>query len=118
MSEKLAAGVMAGGRGTRMRAAVPKHLHPLLGRRGVDWVIEGARAAGADPVVVVASPDTKDAYEEIAGAVQERARGTGDAVAGAKKALAGFDGRVLVLDAAAPLLTSEQLSELASEHDR
>ena len=28
---KLAAVVMAGGRGTRMRSAVPKHLHPILG---------------------------------------------------------------------------------------
>src|SRR5258708_588231 len=30
-----------------MKSAVPKHLHPLLGRRVVDWVIEAARGAGA-----------------------------------------------------------------------
>ena len=28
-----------------MRSATPKHLHPLLGRRLVDWVVEAARAA-------------------------------------------------------------------------
>ena len=39
----LAAVVMAGGLGTRMRSAVPKHLHPILGRRMVDWVIDAAR---------------------------------------------------------------------------
>ena len=45
---RLAAVVMAGGLGTRMRSATPKHLHPLLGRRMLDWVLEAARA-GARP---------------------------------------------------------------------
>ena len=40
---------MAAGLGTRMRSSTPKHLHPLLGRRMVDWVIAAAREAGADP---------------------------------------------------------------------
>ena len=109
---------MAGGLGTRMRSAVPKHLHPLLGRRVVDWVIDAARADGADPIVVVASPDTRDAYEGVEVAVQERPLGTGDAVATAREALSGFDGGVLVLDAAAPLLTSDHLRELAAQHER
>src|SRR5215204_2933025 len=115
----LAAVVMAGGLGTRMKSAVPKHLHPLLGRRVVDWVVEAARAAGADPVVVVASPATEHAYDgNVRVAVQEYARGTGDAVASAREALGGFDGGVLVLDAAAPLLTPELLERLVEQHER
>ncbi|MGE5272214.1 MAG: bifunctional UDP-N-acetylglucosamine diphosphorylase/glucosamine-1-phosphate N-acetyltransferase GlmU [Verrucomicrobiota bacterium] len=113
-----AAVVMAGGLGTRMRSAVPKHLHPLLGRRVVDWVIDSARDAGAEPLVVVASPATQDAYEGVVVAVQERPLGTGDAVTSARTALEGFSGRVLVLDAAAPLLTGEHLSALIAEHER
>ena len=101
----VAAVVMAGGLGTRMKSSVPKHLHELLGRRVVDWVLEAARELGADPVVVVASPETSDAYEGFAVAVQQQARGTGDAVAAAREALAGQASPVLVLDAAAPLLT-------------
>ena len=80
MSADLAAVVMAAGLGTRMRSAVPKHLHPLLGRRMVDWVLDAARDAGADPIVVVASPDTRDAFDGVEVAVQEQPRGTGDAV--------------------------------------
>ena len=38
--------VMAAGLGTRMKSATPKHLHPLLGRRLVDWVIAAATEAG------------------------------------------------------------------------
>ena len=109
---------MAGGLGTRMRSSVPKHLHPLLGRRVIDWVIDAAREAGADPIVVVASPDSVDAYEGMRVAVQEQPLGTGDAVASARDALAGFEGNLLVLDAAAPLLTAAHLAELVAEHER
>jgi bifunctional UDP-N-acetylglucosamine pyrophosphorylase/glucosamine-1-phosphate N-acetyltransferase len=117
MSSDLAAVVMAGGLGTRMKSSVPKHLHPLLGRRVVDWVLETARATGADPIVVVASPDTRDAYDGgVVVAVQEHARGTGDAVASARQALDGFDGSVLVLDAAAPLLTAGLLDQFVAQH--
>jgi bifunctional UDP-N-acetylglucosamine pyrophosphorylase/glucosamine-1-phosphate N-acetyltransferase len=109
---------MAAGLGTRMRSALPKHLHPLLGRRVVDWVIGAAGLAGAGRIVVVAAPDTSDAYEGVTVAVQERPLGTGDAVRSARGALEGFTGRVLVLDAAAPLLTSEHLAALVAEHER
>jgi bifunctional UDP-N-acetylglucosamine pyrophosphorylase/glucosamine-1-phosphate N-acetyltransferase len=109
---------MAGGLGTRMRSSVPKHLHPLLGRRVVDWVIDSARGAGADPLVVVASPETRDAYEGLEVAVQERPLGTGDAVAAGRALLEGFAGHVLVLDAAAPLLTADHLQSLVDEHEQ
>jgi bifunctional UDP-N-acetylglucosamine pyrophosphorylase/glucosamine-1-phosphate N-acetyltransferase len=119
MSSNLAAVVMAGGLGTRMKSSVPKHLHPLLGRRVVDWVLESARASGADPVVVVASPGTRDAYDDgVTVAVQEQPRGTGDAVAAAQPSLDGFAGAVLVLDAAAPLLTTELLAALVAHHEQ
>jgi bifunctional UDP-N-acetylglucosamine pyrophosphorylase / glucosamine-1-phosphate N-acetyltransferase len=114
----LAAVIMAGGLGTRMRSETPKHLHGLLGRRVVDWVLDAATATGADPVVVVASPETKGLYDGAVVAVQERPLGTGDAVAAARGALDGFAGAVLVLDAAAPLITPELLGELVAEHRR
>jgi bifunctional UDP-N-acetylglucosamine pyrophosphorylase / glucosamine-1-phosphate N-acetyltransferase len=115
---RLAAVVMAGGLGTRMKSETPKHLHGLLGRRVVDWVLDVAAAAGADPVIVVASPETQDVYDGAVVAVQERPLGTGDAVAAARGVLDGFGGDVLVLDAAAPLLTPEVLGALVETHRR
>jgi bifunctional UDP-N-acetylglucosamine pyrophosphorylase/glucosamine-1-phosphate N-acetyltransferase len=100
-----------------MRSSLAKHLHPLLGRRVIDWVIESAGAAGADPVVIVAAPDTQDEYSGLRVAVQEQPLGTGDAVAAARSTLEGFAGQVLVLDAAAPLLTGDQLAELIADHE-
>src|SRR5438105_15212121 len=63
MANDLTAVVMAGGLGTRMKSATPKHLHLLLGRRMVDWVVGAARDAGVQRVIVVASPDSADSYE-------------------------------------------------------
>jgi len=114
----LAALIMAGGLGTRMRSAVPKHFHPILGRRLVDWVIGSALATGAAPVVVVASPSGRDEFdgEQVAIAVQEEPLGTGDAARSARPALAGYSGDVLVLSGDTPLLTPELLRALLETH--
>ncbi|MGH2971128.1 MAG: bifunctional UDP-N-acetylglucosamine diphosphorylase/glucosamine-1-phosphate N-acetyltransferase GlmU [Gaiellaceae bacterium] len=116
MANDLAAVVMAGGLGTRMKSATPKHLHPLLGRRMVDWVIAAAHASGASPVVVVASPDSADSYDGLEVAVQEQALGTGDAVRSARPALEGSDGDVLVLNGDVPALTPETVRALVDTH--
>jgi len=113
---KLAAVVMAAGLGTRMRSSVPKHLHPLLGRRMVDWVVESATAAGVEEIVVVASPTTADAFGELEVAVQERPLGTGDAVRSARVALEGRAEDVLVLSGDTPLITPELLHDLVETH--
>ena len=117
-SPKLAAVVMAGGLGTRMRSAVPKHFHPLLGRRMVDWVIAAGRESGADPLVVVASPAARDEFASTGAvvAIQEQALGTGDAVRSARAALADHDGDVLVLSGDTPLLTARLIEELVAAH--
>jgi len=101
-----------------MRSETPKHLHPLLGKRLVDWVLDAARPLDAEPLVVVTSAETKDALvaEGVTVAVQPEARGTGDAVAAAHNALAGVDGDVLVLSGDAPLLTPELLEGLVESH--
>jgi bifunctional UDP-N-acetylglucosamine pyrophosphorylase/glucosamine-1-phosphate N-acetyltransferase len=116
--KSLGAVVMAAGLGTRMRSDVPKHLHPLLGRRMVDWVLGVAQDLGADPVVVVASPSTSDAFAGVEVAVQERPLGTGDAVRSARRALEGRAEDVLVLSGDTPLLTPALLRDLIGTHRR
>ena len=118
MTNGVAAVVMAAGLGTRMRSATPKHLHPLLGRRIVDWVTASAAAAGADPIVVVASPETAGGFDGADVAVQSAPLGTGDAVRTARPRLESFRGDVLVLSGDAPLLSAELLGELVATHRR
>ena len=112
---------MAAGLGTRMRSTRPKHLHELLGRRLLDWVIAAADELDPDPLVVVTSPGTVAELEGTlpAGAVlavQEEPRGTGDAAAAAQPALEGFEGDVLILAGDAPLLSPAALAGLLETH--
>jgi bifunctional UDP-N-acetylglucosamine pyrophosphorylase/glucosamine-1-phosphate N-acetyltransferase len=109
---------MAAGLGTRMRSATPKHLHPLLGRRVVDWVLAAARTLDPEHLVVVVSPGTEHAYEGAEIAVQREPRGTGDAAASAQAVLEDFDGDVVVLSGDSPLLTAEILGDLLDAHVR
>ena len=116
MPNDLAAVVLAGGLGTRMKSALPKHLHPLLGRRMVDWVIRAAYDAGVDRVVVVASPDTAALFDGVEVAVQQTPLGTGDAVRSARAALDGVQGDVVVLNGDVPALTPELVRALVEAH--
>ncbi len=116
MADELAAVVMAGGLGTRMRSATPKHLHPLLGRRMVDWVIAAARDAGVERLVVVASPDTRELFDGVEVAVQAHPLGTGDAVRAARAALPGEAVDVLVLNGDVPALRPQTLRALVETH--
>jgi bifunctional UDP-N-acetylglucosamine pyrophosphorylase/glucosamine-1-phosphate N-acetyltransferase len=106
---------MAAGMGTRMKSDLPKHLHPLLGRRMVDWVIDSVRPLAPDPLVVVASPEHADAYVGLTVAVQERPLGTGDAVRSARGAVSDGEA-LLVVSGDTPLLTPELLGRLVEEH--
>jgi bifunctional UDP-N-acetylglucosamine pyrophosphorylase / glucosamine-1-phosphate N-acetyltransferase len=116
MADELAAVVMAAGIGTRMKSATPKHLHPLLGRRMVDWVVEAARDAGVERIVVVASPQTSDLLEGVEVVVQEEPLGTGDAVRRAQAALDGSASHVLVLNGDVPALRPDTIRALVEAH--
>ena len=101
---------MAGGLGAR--ALRDRHLHPILGRRMVDWVLEAAWPLGPAPLVVIASPDSRDAFGETKVAIQEQPRGTGDAVRSARAAVGDEAESLLVLSGDTPLLTAELLGAL------
>ena len=110
-----AAVVMAAGLGTRMKSATPKHLHPLLGRRLVDWVVEAVRPLGAEPLVVVVAPDAVSAFENTNVAVQEKPLGTGDSLRAARDAV-GDAKQLLVVSGDHPRLTSDLLRQLVEQH--
>src|SRR5579875_1787002 len=112
--------IMAAGEGTRMRSRLPKLLHPLCGRPMIAWSVAAARQAGASRVVVVQGPGRElEAVldQGVEFAVQERARGTADAVRAAAPQLAGARS-VVVLNGDHPLIAPETIRELAEVHER
>ncbi len=118
----LAAVVLAAGQGKRMQSPRAKVLHAVAGLPLVSHVLHAIEALHVSPVVVVVGHDG-DAVRAAVGdnariAVQEKQLGTGHAVLQARKALANFDGDVLVLCGDVPLLRTETIRELVRLHRR
>jgi bifunctional UDP-N-acetylglucosamine pyrophosphorylase / glucosamine-1-phosphate N-acetyltransferase len=118
--------ILAAGKGTRMKSALPKVLHEVCGRPLLVWVLEAAASIpprAPDPVVVVVPPDPDEAERVTAllpagaqAVVQRELRGTGDAVRQAQRALEGYSGPVLVLYGDTPLLEPALMAELVDAH--
>jgi len=78
--------ILAAGEGTRMRSDTPKLLHRVAGRPIVEHVVGAARELDPANIALVVPPDhsrIRDALNDAAlrFAVQDPARGTGDAAA-------------------------------------
>ena len=113
--------VLAAGEGTRMRSAVPKVLHHLLGRSLLAHVLAACEPLGGRTLVVVGHGRDQVTNALPAGAqpvVQAEQRGTGHAVRVALEAAPDLDGTVLVVPADVPLLGTETLRGLVEEHRR
>jgi bifunctional UDP-N-acetylglucosamine pyrophosphorylase/glucosamine-1-phosphate N-acetyltransferase len=116
--------VLAAGKGTRMRSDVPKVLHRIAGRSMLAHVLALAGTIKSDRIAVVVGPGmdavAAEAQKIAPGAeiyVQEKQRGTADAVLAARKAIAAHRGDVLVLYADTPLLEAETLTRLVAALD-
>ena len=110
---------MAAGLGTRMRSDVPKHLHPILGRRMVDWVLASSRALGVERRRRRGVPfDRRRLRRSRASPSNRSPWGPGDAVRCARSELEGACDDVLVLSGDTPLLTPGILRDLVETHRR
>jgi bifunctional UDP-N-acetylglucosamine pyrophosphorylase/glucosamine-1-phosphate N-acetyltransferase len=110
--------ILAAGEGTRMRSSLPKVLHPICGRPMILWPLLAARAAGAERLVVVDNPKRLLAEHlpgDVEVTIQERPRGTGDAVAAAA-GLIDRDAPVVVINGDMPLITAEAIAEAVDAH--
>ena len=112
---EFAALVLAAGKGTRMRSALPKVLHPIANRPMIQHVLAAVAPLGPARPVVVIAPEMAEVAQAVAPAatvVQREPLGTGHAVAAARQALAGFAGDVIVLCGDVPLVSTATLEAL------
>ena len=125
-SDKLAVVVLAAGQGTRIESARPKVLHEVAGKSMLGHVLDAAATLAPERIVVVLGPGMEAVAEatrargnNLHTVVQEQRLGTGDAVASARPALAGYRdsgdaGDILVVFGDTPLLTAETLQAMAA----
>lgn len=117
----LAGVVMAAGEGKRMNSRFSKPLHKICGKEMVRYPVDLLRDAGAERVVVVVSPDNREAIRAVLGdeveyAVQEKPDGTGGAVASCYDLLNSEYDSVAVVGADTVLVTPDSVAGLLEEH--
>ncbi len=120
MSELISV-ILAAGKGTRMKSALPKVLHKVGGKPMVQHVLDAAKEAGTTRNVIVIGFGGEKVKETIGEqaeiVVQAEQLGTGHAVRQAEGVLSGVEGTVLVLCGDTPLLTGSLLKKLCKEHE-
>ncbi len=109
--------IMAAGKGTRMKSALPKVLHRLAGKSLLQHVLDAAAGLGTAHTVVITGhgADAVEAASAESGAVfvrQMPQRGTGHAVQQAVPALDLAHGITLVLNGDVPLITTATAAAL------
>jgi bifunctional UDP-N-acetylglucosamine pyrophosphorylase/glucosamine-1-phosphate N-acetyltransferase len=118
--DSIVAVVLAAGKGTRMKSALPKAAHRLCGKPLARFAVDLTRGVGAARVIIVVGHGA-DAVQNAVGedveyVLQEPQLGTGHAVQQAAPLLRDFTGTVLVINGDVPLVPQETLAALLARH--
>ena len=109
----IAAIVLAAGKGTRMKSATMKVLHPIAGRPMIEHLLASLGELEPERTVVVIGEGREQMQAALGGrvelAVQEPQLGTGHAVQQAEAALGGFRGDVLIMYGDVPLVRPQTM---------
>ncbi len=111
--------ILAAGKGSRMRSAVPKVLHQLAGKSLLNHLLDTVRVLNPQKVVVVYNQEiVRETVDDasIVWAKQVERQGTGDAVKCACQVLGNLQAQdqILILCGDVPLIQSTTLSQLLS----
>ena len=118
----LAVAVLAAGKGTRMKSALPKVLQPLAGATLVERVLASAANLQPERRLLIVGHQAERVEQQLASVgglefvLQQPQNGTGHAVQQLIPALQGFAGELLVLNGDVPLLRAETIDALVSQH--
>lgn len=110
--------VLSAGEGTRMKSHHPKAMHKMIDHPLAWWVVDAARKAGAERIVVVVgngADEVRDYFkndDDIEFVEQTERLGTGHAVRVVRDALGGFMGPVVVLNGDLPLVRPQTITSL------
>jgi len=117
---------MAAGLGTRMKSRRAKVLHELGGAPLIAYVVRAAQALEPRSIITILGHQAEEVERAVLAEVgelasfviQERQRGTGDAVESARRVLEDSDSLVLVLSGDVPMIRVETLQKLIEHHNK
>lgn len=124
-NNKIKSVILAAGKGTRMKSAIPKVMHDILGKTLVQRVIDNVLDMKyIDEVYTITGHMSEVVDDFIVKTYDEKVKtilqmpqlGTGDAVFKVYDYLKDFNGTVLVLCGDTPLLTTQTLEKFYNYH--
>jgi bifunctional UDP-N-acetylglucosamine pyrophosphorylase/glucosamine-1-phosphate N-acetyltransferase len=116
---------MAAGLGTRMKSTRAKVLHELGGAPLIAHVVRAAQALEPRSIITIVGHQAEEVERAVRAevgelasfVVQQKQRGTGDAVESARSVLENSDSLVLVLSGDVPMIRVETLRKLIEHHN-
>lgn len=113
--------ILAGGKGTRMKADCPKVMCNVLFKPMISYVIDAVKEAGAEDICVITGykHEEVEAYlsDDIKTALQEPQLGTGHAVMQADEFIKSHkDDEILILNGDGPLMNAETINKAYDYH--
>lgn len=113
--------ILAGGKGTRMKADCPKVMCNVLFKPMISYVIDAVKEAGAEDICVITGykHEEVEAYlsDDIKTALQEPQLGTGHAVMQADEFIKFHkDDEILILNGDGPLMDAETINKAYDYH--
>lgn len=121
----LRAVVLAAGQGKRMKSALPKVLHPVLGREILGRILDALDQLAPEHIHVVTGHGSEEVNRFLekspprskwSSHLQEPQLGTGHALTMVAPSLTSFSGTLLVVPADSPLLSAATLQDFAQQH--
>jgi bifunctional UDP-N-acetylglucosamine pyrophosphorylase / glucosamine-1-phosphate N-acetyltransferase len=115
--------VLAAGKGTRMKSALPKVLHRVAGAPMIEHVLATARTLQPRSITLVvghqaqALQEALSTHRDLIIVVQEPQLGTAHALLTTETALRQANGTVVLLSGDVPLLSSDTLKALVGRHE-
>lgn len=118
MENKFASVIMAAGKSTRMKSALPKAAHKICGKAMARHIIDSCRDLGVENIVCVVGYEADEVRnalgEDVAYAFQAEQLGTGHAMMQAMPHVNSSN--IIVLPADTPLITPQAIKTLIETH--
>jgi bifunctional UDP-N-acetylglucosamine pyrophosphorylase / glucosamine-1-phosphate N-acetyltransferase len=114
--------ILAAGKGTRMKSALPKVLHRVAGRPMIEHVLASSAALSPRSTTLVIGHQAETLEQALAPhvgvgfVIQEPQLGTAHALSVTEGALSGATGTLVLLSGDVPLLTATTLTALVDRH--
>lgn len=113
--------ILAAGRGKRMKSAMPKVLHPILGIPLIKYVFKAVDSLDPKEVCVVVGYESELIKKELESnpvkfVTQKEQLGTGHAVMSSKNLFKNYKGQILILNGDFPLIKTKTLKSFLKEH--